>query len=323
MSTPLPASRARIKQLFQKYDFDVLHVQMPYSPLLAGKVIRQAPSHTAVIGTFHVVPQSWQERWATGLLRVLVYMSKQRVDAAVSVSAPAQRFAKRWFGLLSSVVPNAVTTATFRAGKRPKKYADGKVNIVFLGRLVPRKGCYQLLKAIQQLHNEHLLAGLRVLICGKGPDLQRLQAYVKKNHLAKNVHFLGFVSEADKPNYLASADIAVFPSTGGESFGIVLVEAMAARSGVVLGGDNIGYRSVLRERPNQLVNARDVSALVKALKDFAFNAAARNKAVQWQQTQLSKYDVSTVGLRLLQLYEQVIAKRQPPKDNSKHEPKQS
>ena len=321
MSTPLPASKSAIRKLLTNEQFDVLHVQVPYSPLLAGRVISAAPATTAIIGTFHIVPYAWQETLATQILRILLWRTRKRFDMLCSVSVPAQKFAKRSFGMRSEVIPNAVNVASFHSGRRLRKYDDGKVNIVFLGRLVERKGCAQLLHALQLLHEDGLLSGLRVLICGKGPENNKLQEYVTKHRMGKSVKFVGFVTEHEKADYLASADIAVFPSTGGESFGIVLVEAMAARAGVVLAGNNSGYRSVLRERPAQLFDPTDTAKFAKVLKAFAFNKPARSRASKWQETQIAQYDVSRVGSQLLRMYERVIAKKQRASDNSKHEPK--
>jgi phosphatidylinositol alpha-mannosyltransferase len=156
-------------------------------------------------------------------------------------------------------------------------------------------------------HNQ--LQNVRVIICGKGPLENRLKTYVKKQHLNHVVTFTGYVSERVKPNYLATADIAVFPSTGGESFGIVLIEAMAAGANVVLGGDNAGYRSVLGEHPDQLVDVADTAAFAKQLHHFIVSSRARTAAYKWQQQQLTRYDVRTVGDELLKLYQQQLLKR--------------
>ncbi len=321
MSTPLPANRAVIAKLLSKEKFDVLHVQMPYSPFMAARVIRACDATVAVVGTFHIVPFSWQERLATRILRWLVWRSLRRFDLVLSVSEPARRFAKRNFGAGSVVVPNVVNVAALHNGKRLRKFDDGKVNIVFLGRLVARKGCLQLLNALQVMHNERLLGGVRVIICGKGPQEAILRQYVHKHRLSKCVQFVGFVSEIEKANYLVSADIAVFPSTGGESFGIVLIEAMAAKAGVVLGGNNVGYRSVLRQKPAQLFDPKDAKAFAKTLKTFAFNAPARKRASAWQAEQVPLYDVAKVGPQLINFYEQVIAKNTQAKDNTNDESK--
>lgn len=303
MSTPLPASKKLIKELLEREQFDALHVQMPYSPLMAGRVIKAAPKQTKVSGTFHIIPFSWIEKTATRLLGLLLWRTLRRFDTIYSVSEPAKRFARKSFGVKSTVLPNVVNVAAFNVGKPIKKYDDGKINIVFLGRLVERKGCLYLLHALQQLHEQHILTNVRVLICGKGQLLPELEAYVKKHHLSSNVHFVGFVSEEEKPDYLATADIAVFPSTGGESFGIVLIEAMAAGSRVVLGGNNIGYSSVLRQRPELLIDPLDTDNFASTLKHFIGSKRARSSAHAWQRAHVQQYDVAVVGRKLLEQYE--------------------
>jgi len=303
MSTPLPASKKAIRELLDREQFDALHVQMPYSPFMAGRVIKAAPKTTKIIGTFHIIPFSWVEKLATRLLGLILWNTLRRFDAIYSVSEPARRFAKRSFGVKSTVLPNVVNASAFHAGRHIRKYDDGKITIVFLGRLVSRKGCMYLLQALESLHQKHLLTNVRVLICGKGQLLPELEAYVHDHHLSTIVHFVGFVSEEDKPHYLATADIAVFPSTGGESFGIVLIEAMAAGSGVVLGGNNIGYASVLHDRPELLIDPIDTAAFAKTLKHFITSRRARQSAKKWQQEHVKQYDVAVVGKILLEHYE--------------------
>ncbi|HSX46443.1 MAG TPA: glycosyltransferase family 4 protein [Patescibacteria group bacterium] len=310
MSTPLPASSRKIKQLLEREQFDVLHVQMPYSPWLAGRIIKQAPSTTAVIGTFHIVPFSKLEARATRLLGLSLRRNLRRFDEVVSVSEPAAAFAKHSFRMRSVVVPNAVNLSAFHTGKRIKRYNDGKVTIVFLGRLVERKGCFYLLKALVSLHAKNYLDNVRVIICGKGPQAKSLEAYVQDHHLGQHVHFTGYLHETDKPDYLASADIAVFPSTGGESFGIVLVEAMATVPGIVLGGDNVGYRSVLQPHPEQLINPSDTVALAKTLRHYIRSKPARERAMRWQRAAAQQYDINKVGETLLGIYQQALQRRQ-------------
>ncbi len=315
MSTPLPADKRRIRQLLEDKQFDVLHVQMPYSPWLAGRVIRAAPDKTVVMGTFHIIPFSFLERFAARLLGVWLRRSLRRFDEIFSVSAPAQKFARSSFSVNSSVLPNVVDLHAMRAGKRLRKYKDDKLTIVFLGRLVERKGCMHLLRALTRLHEQHHLERVRVLICGKGPLEAELRAYVKNHRLGAIVHFVGFVPESEKANYLATADIAVMPSTGGESFGIVLIEAMAAGAKVVLGGDNVGYRSVIGPRPEQLVNPNDTNKFAKTLQHFIVNGQSRQKAFQWQSQYVEQFDVRVVGKQLLRHYETAIAKRAQKRNN--------
>jgi phosphatidylinositol alpha-mannosyltransferase len=309
VSTPLPASKSIIRGVLAAENFDILHVQLPHSPLLAARVIKASNASTGVVGTFHIIPFSKLETVATTTLGLVLKRNIRRFDTIYSVSGPAKEFARKSFKINSRVVPNVVNVSHFKSARPYKRYDDDTLTIVFLGRLVERKGCMQLLEALQILHENHKLVRVRVLICGKGPLLTKLESFVKAKHLGHIVHFTGFVSEDEKAKYLASADIAVFPSTGGESFGIVLIEAMAAGSKVVLGGDNIGYKSVLGQRPDQIISPTDTKAFAKQLQHFISSSRARTEASKWQQEHIKQFDVRVVGKQLLSDYESVIAKR--------------
>lgn len=309
MSTPLPAKKSRIQTLLDKESFDVLHVQMPFSPLLAGRVISCAPSQTAIVGTFHIIPFSALEHLATRLLAIWCRKSLRRIDTIYSVSTPAQKFAYKTFRIKSDVLPNPVNLAHYHSANKLKRFDDGKINIIFLGRLVERKGCGYLLKALALLHDQKKLDRIRVIICGKGPLELQLRQFVTDNHLGSVVHFTGYVSESEKKDYLASADIAVFPSTGGESFGIVLIEAMAAGAATILAGNNIGYKYVMAGNKEQLINPSDVTAFAKTLRHFIVDSRARKSASKWQSEHVRQFDVRVVGKRLLRDYQLLIAKK--------------
>lgn len=123
------------------------------------------------------------------------------------------------------------------------------------------------------------------------------------------MRFLGFVPEEQKPDLLASAEVAVFPAMGGESFGIVLIEAMAAGAGVVLGGDNPGYRSVLEDSPPALFYPRDTSDFADRLQAFLTDRKLRSSLHAHQQVAVRQYDVSVVGARVEKFYTQAILQR--------------
>lgn len=307
MSIPLPASRRAIRNLLEQEKFDVVHVQMPYSPQLAGRVVSSAPGKTAVAGTFHIAPHSKLVHVGNRLLRQVVGGSLGRFDEIVSVSPVAQDFAYKTFGVESSVIPNTIRLEPFYRAKPFTKYAHTKT-IVFLGRLVERKGCMQLLQAIAELRRQKP-GDFKVLICGIGPLESTLKAYVRQHKLTEIVEFVGFVTEADKPRYLASADLAVFPSTGGESFGIVLLEAMAAARGVVLAGNNPGYSSVLGDHPEVMFDPYNTPQLAKKLQMYLTDDAARARARSWQQQFVRQFDVPNVAAHILAMYDQALRKR--------------
>ena len=303
--TPLPGNRRRIKTLLAKENFEVLHIQLPYSPFLAKQVIRYAGPNTALFGTFHILPASRLHGYSNKLLRVILGKSLKRFDKIFAVSEPAVHFARKAYGISSEYLPNPIDIAAFRTGRPIGKYSKRKLNIVFLGRLVTRKGVLQLIDAYNALSDD-LADKTRLIICGKGPQKTKARQRVAAN---RNVEFTGFVSENEKPNYLATADIAVFPSIGAESFGLVLVEAMAAGSRVVIGGNNAGYKSILGAQPYLLFNPNDKKAFVDHLSLFITDEKLRDRMTKWQQETVGQYDISIVGTRLQKEYKAVLQQR--------------
>lgn len=309
MSMPLPASKVHLRQLLAKEQFDVLHVQLPYSPFLAGRIIAAAPKKTAILGTFHIAPHSQLVHLANRFLYILTKRTLQRFDAVLSVSPIAQSFARQTFGISSSVLPNTVSLAAYNDPKPIPRYKN-TANIMFLGRLVERKGCRHLLRAVAQLERHKLAhTPYKVVICGKGPLETELREYVKAQKLQDIVHFEGFIEEHEKPNYLAASDIAVFPSTGGESFGIVLIEAMAASRGAVLAGNNPGYSSVMTPLPGSLFSPQDENTLAHQLAGLLDDEKKRESLSKKQQVAVKQYDIEFVGPRLVAQYMAALHKR--------------
>ncbi|KKW06767.1 MAG: Glycosyltransferase [Parcubacteria group bacterium GW2011_GWA2_49_16] len=303
VNTPLLASTKAINQVLAKHQLDVLHVQMPYSPLLAGRVINRASPQTAVVGTFHIYPAGFLAHAGSRFLKLLCLGSLHRFETVLNVSSASSSFGAAAFGLRTIDSSNVVELKRFvRAKNKPQPY-----HIFFLGRLVKRKGCLQLLRAFKLL--SQAIPEARLSIAGDGPARRQLQDYVEHNNLQSSVKFLGFINEKDKPELLASASVACFPSLGGESFGIVLIEAMAAGVLVVLGGNNPGYTSVLGERPETLFDPKDISQLALKLERFMSDERLASSVHEWQQTHVRNYDIETVGPKILKLYNEVIDKR--------------
>ena len=309
MSIPLPVSRRNIRALLAHEKFDVLHVQVPYSPQLAARVILAAPRTAAVVGTFHILPQSGLVRAGNRALGLYLHRSLKRFDRMMAVSVAAKGFAKDFYGLKCEVVPNTIDLKPFFAGKPFPKY-KGKPTIVFLGRLVERKGCQYLLQAAVELRRT-FSGDFRVVICGGGPLDESLKSYVCAQNLESIVEFTGYLAEADKPRYLASADIVAYPSTGGESFGIVILEAMAAARGPVLAGNNPGYASVLADHRDMLFEPKDTAAFAKLLQRYLEDATARAAARAWQQSFVHQFDVPIVGEKILAVYQAVLTTKDP------------
>jgi len=297
LTIPLPASGKRIKRLLSKEQFDVIHVQVPYSPFMGAKVVKYSDPKTRVIGTFHILPYGWMSRFGTKLLGIWLHRNLKRFDKMLSVSQPAADFAKTSFKVDSTVVPNAVDFKRYKP-LSPKINSSSPLRILFLGRLVHRKGCQQLIKALIILQNRDY----KVDICGDGPLRNQLEKMVKDNNLQQVITFHGFISEAQKINFMQNADISIFPSLSGESFGIVLIEAMAAGGGIVLGGDNPGYRSVLQTTPGAIIDVTDPQIMARQISTHIGDAEKRQILYAAQQKLVHQFDVDKVAKQVLEFY---------------------
>lgn len=299
LSIPLPAKRSDIKALLLAQNFDVLHIQMPYSPFLGGKIIKLAAPPTAIVGTFHIAPHSRLVTIASQLLGRL-QPSADRINKIISVSPVAKDFALKTYKRSSRVIPNAVELSQWQ----PTVNARRDIDIVFLGRLVERKGCILLLQAVKQLHDSSR-PSLRVVIAGDGPERNKLEQFVVNNKLQKIVSFKGYVSEQHKKELLQRAKVSAFPATGGESFGIVLIEAMAAGS-LTIAGNNPGYNSVLGSIKSAMVSPRDTTAFSKRLAQALDDKAWRQRIIDKQQSLVKQYDIEAVGGAILKEYKAAL-----------------
>lgn len=328
MRIPLPASRARIRETLAGIRPDILHVQAPYSPFMAGRVLAASPERTGVVATYHIAPLGRLARLGGVALGAVNARSHRRVDEVVAVSDVAADYAHATAHVEAQVIPNPVDVARMRAacatgtaGTAATMHGigarDGR-HVVFLGRFVPRKGATLLLDALAwgERHGVAFPEGMHVTCAGMGPLLDECRRRAAALHTP--VTFPGFVSEQEKATLLASADVAVFPSTGGESFGIVLLEAIAAGSGVTLAGDNPGYRSTLLGDTDALfpVDARGDAAAERNAETLARRIARALTDADWaarlharEDALLTRYDVTAVADRLEAVYAKALADR--------------
>jgi phosphatidyl-myo-inositol alpha-mannosyltransferase len=302
LSIPLPTSRQKIKKVLKDERFDVLHIQVPYSPFMGAKTIKLSDNATSIVGTFHIYPYGWMSRLGSVLLGMALWRTVRKFDRMVSVSQPAADFARRYYKIkVDKIVPNLVDTSAFRPAKPQQNPAARRV--LFLGRLVERKGCRQLLEALSILSRTNKLPnGFMLDICGDGPMRQELEDYVINNQLNDRVIFRGYVTEEQKITLMQKADISVFPSLGGESFGIVLIEAMSAGGGIVLAGDNPGYASVIGGAEGSIFEASNPKALAESLEKVMLDEEFRTELYRKQQKLVHEFDVEVVGQKMLEIY---------------------
>ncbi|KFI57295.1 glycosyltransferase family 4 protein [Bifidobacterium gallicum] len=312
MRIPLPASRELIRRTLDDTHFDILHVQAPYSPFMAGQVLSLADDDTGVVATYHIASADWASRLGGSLLGAINHHTHRRVDEVIAVSQVAGEYATRTARVRGTVIPNPIDVAHFsQVRAAPQGFPERGNHVVFLGRFVERKGADLLLDAVEygELHGL-FPKDFHVTFAGKGPLLDSCKSRASRLHTP--IAFLGYVPEDDKPALLRSADIAVFPATGGESFGIVLLEAIAAGAGVTLAGDNAGYHSTLLGDPDALfsidehTHARDLAERIS----LALTSRQWSHALHERERQLlERYDVRTVADQVERVYAHALAKR--------------
>lgn len=300
LSMPVIARRSAIRSVIDDGDFDVVHVQVPYSPLLAGYLIRRLPERTALVGTFHVASERALPTAGARALAALTPGTRSRFDRMICVSSHAAAFARATYGIRDpAVIPNMIAASP--GGRRG---APDRPTVGFLGALVPRKGPAQLIDAFA-------LAGVpraRLRIAGDGPLRRSLERRARRLGLGDAVEFLGAIDERDKSEFLRGCHVACFPSRYGESFGIVILEAIAADGPVVLAGDNAGYRTVLGSAPFSLCSPRPAE-LARRLAELLGSAGHRQLLAAQQRRLLPRYDARLVTADIVDVYARALADR--------------
>lgn len=310
LGTPLPAPRAAVRRLLDEVPFDVLHVTMPYSPVLAGRIVSAAHPRTAVVGSFVIYPQDAATRWGIRALGRLERRRLRRFDAISALSEAAQESVQEAYGRRVPIIGAPVELgAVPDAGDRSAGDDGHPVRIVFLGRLVERKGPRELLAAAAALHRRGTERPWTLTLAGRGPLLEELRERARTAGIADRVDFPGFVAEEDKNALLAGADVVALPSTGGESFGISVVEALAHAGGVVLAGDNPGYRTPMAGLEDQLVQPAATEAFARALARWVDDPAARRAILPPQRAAAARFEASAITDETLALYDRALTTR--------------
>ena len=307
LRSPLPARRSRVRALVRRERFDVIHVMSPHSPVLAGRVVREARrahgGEVRIVGTFVILPDSGTSDLGIRFLGRVLRRNLRLFDALCGLSGPAAHLAAEAYGLAAHAIPSPIDVDAMRAQALARPWHEpknGRITVTFLGRLVERKGVLELIAALAELPPDAREA-VAVRIGGRGPLGDEVRRAIGRAGLEDRVTLDGFIADADKPGYLASADLAVFPATGGESFGVVLLEAMAAGSGAVLAGDNPGYAWTMGD-PDAMVNPRDPSAFAASLARLITEPERREELHRRQQARVRDFDSAVVGAQLEELY---------------------
>ncbi|MCB1001025.1 MAG: glycosyltransferase family 4 protein [Acidimicrobiales bacterium] len=289
---PDPSCQLRMIRALTEEEFDVLHLHEPFIP---GPTQTATLLHTApIIATFHSAGDSAAYRY----LRRPVLAASHRLAHRVAVSKDAEELVKRYIGGEYEILFNGVELEQYREA-RPHP-SEGPT-IFFLGRHEERKGLDVLLAAMRQLPDD-----VRLWVAGTGPDTARLQAQYADD---RRIEWLGRVSDADKVARLTGATVFCAPSLHGESFGVVLIEAMAAGTAIVASGLD-GYRNVATDGVDAvLVEPGDVQALVDGLKRVLYDAELRDRLIAAGGPRAEQFSMRRLAALYAAHYRRIAADR--------------
>jgi phosphatidylinositol alpha-mannosyltransferase len=294
-----PLSAARVRRWLREGGFDVLHIHEPTSPSLSLLACWAATG--AIVATFHTA--NLKSRAMSAAYPILE-PALEKIGARVAVSEDARRTLVEHIGGDAVLIPNGVFVDRFVAAEPREEWRGAGGTLGFIGRLdEERKGLPTLLAALTDVVAAR--PGVRLLVAGRGDEEEAVEDLTPEVRAA--VTFLGVVSEVDKARLLRTVDAYVAPNLGGESFGIVLVEAMAAGAPVVASDLDAFGRVLDGGRVGVLFPTGDTgglaTALLQLLDDAPRRAALSAAAADW----VRRYDWATVGDELLAVYETVAA----------------
>jgi phosphatidylinositol alpha-mannosyltransferase len=293
-----PMSTARVRRWLKAGQFDVLHVHEPMT--LSLSLLAVLSARGPVVATFHTaMTRSRALSAAQGMLQLVV----EKITARIAVSELARKVQVEHLGGGAVEIPNGVAVAKFASAAPLDGWPGDGGAIGFLGRFTePRKGFDILRDAFVPLSRQR--PGLRLLVAGPG-DPDDLYNYFPVD-LRERVTFLGLVSEADKARMLRSVDVYVAPNTGGESFGMILTEAMAAGTAIAA-SDLDAFRRVLDGgQAGALFPTGDPQALCGLLDSLLSNPARRSALSAAASAAVTAFDWPSVALRVLEVYATAI-----------------
>jgi len=323
-------SATRVRRWLRQGNFDVVHVHEPAPPSLSLLTVLLAD--VPLVATFHAA--STRSRFLA-MFDSVVQAVLERLSGRIAVSQAARKLIVEHLGGDAVVIPNGVSVGHYSHATPlpgyPREPADGGT-IGFIGRYdEPRKGMSVLLAALESLVRDR--PGLRLLVAGRGEEQDFVDELPRS--LQGSVVMLGMLSEQDKARMLRSVDVYVAPNTGGESFGIILLEAMAAGTPIVA-SDLQAFRRVLddgdpaadrpaggsepaaggaegwqRVRAGLLFGVRDADALAGALAEVIDDEGLRRELTEAGNRLVQPYDWSVVAAQVLRVYEIAIAAAVP------------
>lgn len=290
----------KIDEMLMAEQFDVLHFHEPWVPVLSRQILQRSSSVN--IATFHAkVPETLMSRTIVRVVTPYTKSVLKYLHELTAVSDSAAEYAASLTDEPITIIPNGIDLQKYQIPKI-KKTNEFKT-ILYIGRLERRKGLKYLLQAYQLLSQDN--QDVALIIAGDGPDREKLELLAEDLKLP-NITFLGYISEELKLQLLQEADLFCSPAIYGESFGIVLLEAMA--SGVVsVAGNNSGYSDVMQEvGALSIVNPHDIEEFARRLGLLLYQEDVRSLWKQWAKSYVQQFSYPHIVDRYEELYHEAL-----------------
>ena len=288
------AGVAKIEAMLEAEKFDILHFHEPWIPMLSLQILQRSKSVN--VATFHAkIPETLMSRTITRVVTPYLKSVLKYLDSMTAVSDSAAEYVTSLTDEPVTIIPNGIDLSKYIF--KPDKGQSNDKTILYIGRLEKRKGVKYLLQAFQLLSQDD--GNLKLVIAGDGPDRKKLELLAQELKLA-NVSFLGYVNEELKLELLAQADLFCSPAIFGESFGIVLLEAMASGT-VALAGNNSGYTDLMQGLGAlSIVNPQDIPEFARHLKLLIHETELRKLWSAWAKAYVQQFSYT----RVVDLYEE-------------------
>lgn len=296
------ASPEKVAAVLEAEKFDVLHIHEPWIPIVSRQLLSR--SQAVNIGTFHArLPDTRVSKTIERVIKPYTKSILKYIDFFTAVSDPAAQYLRH----LAHVDVNMITNGIDLKKYKPDATARfDKPTIFYVGRLEKRKGVKYLIRAFKLLQQR--MPDAQLLIGGTGPDREKLEQLVLEQEI-DNVEFLGYLEDAEKIRIMQKADVFCSPALYGESFGIVLLEAMACGTPTVAGA-NPGYETVLKETGALgIVNSKDASEFARRLEVFLTNESFRKLWQTWAKAYVKQFDYRHIVDQYEALYNEACKNR--------------
>ncbi|XOV93990.1 MAG: glycosyltransferase family 4 protein [Bacteroidota bacterium] len=295
LNIALKDEKKALKDYLKSQHFDIIHYHTFWNPVLPFQVWKHSKAKN--IATFHDTPKHiWLGKTVMPLTASMIF---KMMDKVISVSA-SQASHIGGKNVKLQIIPNGIDLETYLKPIKKAEASDNeKFTLLFLGRLEPRKGIIYALKSYLELKKEY--NQLKLIIAGDGQEKELITSFVKEHEL-NDVEVLGQVSDEMKLSLMRKADLYLGPAIHGESFGIVLLEAMASGLPMV-GFGNEGYLNIIPEQWREFFpEPKNQGAFTRAIQRMINEKSLRDKMIKWGHNEVRKYDWKKVVKEIESIY---------------------